>query len=96
LRDYSVAIFFEKAACYGGTALRIFYGLDRYSDNLDFSLLKVDPAFSMEPYLKGMVAELESLGVKVSVRTKIRLLLQLLIQPFLNRILYGKKWCFMT
>lgn len=62
--------FFENAAFYGGTALRIFYGLDRYSEDLDFSLLKVDSAFSMEPYLKGMVAELESLGVKVSVRAK--------------------------
>ena len=32
--------FFEKAAFYGGTALRIFYGLDRYSEDLDFSLLQ--------------------------------------------------------
>ena len=31
--------FFEKAAFYGGTALRILYGLDRYSEDLDFSLL---------------------------------------------------------
>ena len=34
--------FFEKAAFYGGTALRIFYGLDRFSEDLDFSLLKTD------------------------------------------------------
>ena len=32
--------FFEKAAFYGGTALRIFYGLNRYSEDLDFSLLR--------------------------------------------------------
>jgi predicted nucleotidyltransferase component of viral defense system len=32
--------FFEKAAFYGGTALRILYGMDRYSEDLDFSLLK--------------------------------------------------------
>lgn len=62
--------FFEKAAFYGGTALRIFYGLERYSEDLDFSLLKMDPAFSMEPYLNGMVAELDALGVKVSVKSK--------------------------
>ena len=31
--------FFEKAAFYGGTALRILYGLDRFSEDLDFSLL---------------------------------------------------------
>ncbi len=34
--------FFEKAAFYGGTALRIFYGLDRFFEDLNFSLLKVD------------------------------------------------------
>ena len=38
------AKFFEHAAFYGGTALRIFYGLDRFSEDLDFSLLK--PNFS--------------------------------------------------
>jgi len=43
--------FFEKAAFYGGTALRIFYGLDRFSEDLDFSLLEVNPSFSLEPYL---------------------------------------------
>lgn len=31
--------FFEKAAFYGGTALRILYGMDRFSEDLDFSLL---------------------------------------------------------
>ena len=31
--------FFDKAAFYGGTALRIFYGLDRFSEDLDFSLM---------------------------------------------------------
>ena len=31
--------FFEKTAFYGGSALRIFYGLPRFSEDLDFSLL---------------------------------------------------------
>jgi len=31
--------FFEKAAFYGGTALRIFHGIDRFSEDLHFSLL---------------------------------------------------------
>ena len=35
----SRAGFFQKAAFYGGTALRIFYGLDRFSEDLDFSLV---------------------------------------------------------
>ena len=30
--------FFSKASFYGGTALRIFYGLNRYSEDLDFTL----------------------------------------------------------
>ena len=34
--------FYEKAAFYGGTALRILYGLDRFSEDLDFTLLKTD------------------------------------------------------
>ena len=38
----SRAGFFEKAAFYGGTALRIFYGLDRFSEDLDFSLMTAD------------------------------------------------------
>lgn len=62
--------FFEKAAFYGGTALRIFYGLDRFSEDLDFSLLEVNPGFSLNKYLDAVLAEFESLGMKVSVREK--------------------------
>ena len=39
--------FFEKAAFYGGTALRILYGMDRYSEDLDFSLLKPAAEFDL-------------------------------------------------
>lgn len=62
--------FFEKAAFYGGTALRIFYGLDRFSEDLDFSLLETNPDFSFEPYFDGIVTEFESIGMKVSIREK--------------------------
>lgn len=62
--------FFEKAAFYGGTALRIFYGLDRYSEDLDFSLLKHDPDFSIEPYFKAILDEFKSLGLNVSINEK--------------------------
>jgi len=62
--------FFEKAAFYGETALRIFYGLDRFSEDLDFSLLEADPDFSLEPYFDAIVAEFESIGMKVSIREK--------------------------
>ncbi|MCF6213058.1 MAG: nucleotidyl transferase AbiEii/AbiGii toxin family protein [Flavobacteriaceae bacterium] len=62
--------FFEKAAFYGGTALRIFYGLDRYSEDLDFSLLKPDSNFSIEPYFKAVLNEFKSLGLTVSIKEK--------------------------
>lgn len=62
--------FFEKAAFYGGTALRIFYGLDRFSEDLDFSLLEVNPDFSLEPYFAAIVTEFEAVGMKVNIREK--------------------------
>ncbi|MDR2285375.1 MAG: nucleotidyl transferase AbiEii/AbiGii toxin family protein [Sphingobacterium sp.] len=62
--------FFERAAFYGGTALRIFYGLDRFSEDLDFSLLEADLDFSLEPYFEAIVTEFESIGMKVSIREK--------------------------
>ena len=62
--------FFEKAAFYGGTALRIFYGLERYSEDLDFSLLEVNPDFSLKPYLAGIESEFNSLGMNVRVEKK--------------------------
>lgn len=62
--------FFESTAFYGGSALRIFYGLDRYSEDLDFSLLQPDLNFSIEPYFKAILDEFESLGLKVSIKEK--------------------------
>ena len=64
--------FFEKAAFYGGTALRIFHELDRYSEDLDFSLLEVNPDFSLEPYLQGIITEFKASGMQVSVKEKIK------------------------
>lgn len=62
--------FFEKAAFYGGTALRIFYNLDRFSEDLDFSLLEPDEKFSLEPYFEAVVKEFEALGITVSIQEK--------------------------
>jgi len=70
LAGLSRAGFFEKAAFYGGTALRIFNGLDRFSEDLDFSLLQVNPVFTLDPYLPVIEAEFAALGIKVSVRDK--------------------------
>ena len=62
--------FYKKAAFYGGTALRIFHGLDRYSEDLDFSLLETGPKFSLTPYFSAITDEFEALGIRVSIREK--------------------------
>ncbi len=62
--------FFEHAAFYGGTALRVLYGLDRYSEDLDFSLLEPDPTFSLGPYGEALRRELSSFGLEVSFEAK--------------------------
>ncbi|MCE5318163.1 MAG: nucleotidyl transferase AbiEii/AbiGii toxin family protein [Parachlamydia sp.] len=61
---------FEKAAFYGGTALRILYGLDRFSEDLDFTLLQPNPEFDFKPFLDGMKRELASLGFEMEVIQK--------------------------
>ncbi|MCF0228029.1 MAG: nucleotidyl transferase AbiEii/AbiGii toxin family protein [Malacoplasma sp.] len=64
--------FFEHAAFCGGTALRIFYKLDRFSEDLDFSLTSVDKNFKLEKYFPMLIRELNSLGVKMEVQEKIK------------------------
>lgn len=62
--------FFEHAAFYGGTALRILHGLDRYSEDLDFSLLQPDKNFVLEPYGNALRRELASFGFEVDFETR--------------------------
>lgn len=62
--------FFDKAAFYGGTCLRIFYGLPRFSEDLDFSLLAPDADFSLEPYFKAVKDEFSALGLDVEISAK--------------------------
>ncbi|WP_017257758.1 nucleotidyl transferase AbiEii/AbiGii toxin family protein [Pedobacter arcticus] len=62
--------FFEKAAFYGGTALRIFHKLDRFSEDLDFSLLVPNEDFSLAKYLDAILVEFASQGMEVSVKEK--------------------------
>lgn len=66
------AKFYEKAAFYGGSALRILYGLDRFSEDLDFTLLQADDAFDLAPYNQAIADELESFGFQVRVETKVK------------------------
>ena len=57
--------FFDKAAFYGGTALRVLYGLDRYSEDLDFSLLRPTSRFELKRYSEGLERELAAFGFEV-------------------------------
>lgn len=66
----SRAGFFKKAAFYGGTALRIFYGLDRFSEDLDFSLETPDPDFDLSEYFPVLEKEVESFGLNVKIQVK--------------------------
>lgn len=62
--------FFKEAAFYGGTALRIFYGLDRFSEDLDFSLITQNPDFDLTKYFSYIENETKSLGLNFSVTEK--------------------------
>src|SRR3990172_6447473 len=57
--------FFEHAAFYGGTALRVLYGLDRYSEDLDFSLLRPSATFTLGAFGEALLREICSFGFEV-------------------------------
>ena len=66
------AKFFEHAAFYGGTALRILYRLDRFSEDMDFSLLKPNNDFELDKYNAAIAAELNAFGFHVEVIPKLK------------------------
>ncbi len=76
--------FFEHAAFYGGTALRILYGLDRFSEDLDFSLLAPEKRFHIEPYLEGLETELNAFGFDVSISIKEKKTQTAIVSAFLK------------
>ena len=62
--------FFDKAAFYGGTCLRLFHQLPRFSEDMDFSLLTTDEGFVFENYFQPIIDEFDSLGRKVEIKKK--------------------------
>lgn len=66
----SKAGFFDVAAFYGGTALRIFYGLDRFSEDLDFSLMTKNQDFDLSTYVPTLKLLVQSFGLNVEVEIK--------------------------
>jgi predicted nucleotidyltransferase component of viral defense system len=62
--------FFRHAAFYGGTALRLFYGVNRFSENLDFTLLAPSNDFQFEKYISAVTDAVESLGLEFEAKVK--------------------------
>jgi len=62
--------FFDKAAFYGGTCLRIFHGLNRFSEDMDFTLLKEDQSFNFENYFQPVIDQFALVGRTVEIRRK--------------------------
>lgn len=62
--------FFDVAAFYGGTCLRIFHGLQRFSEDMDFSLLSPDENFDFSSYFQPVIDAFTLVGRKVEIRKK--------------------------
>lgn len=59
--------FFQRVAFHGGTCLRIFHSLNRFSEDLDFALQGPDPAFSLAPYLEQIHEEMHAFGYRLEI-----------------------------
>lgn len=62
--------FFDKAAFCGGTCLRIFYGMERFSEDMDFSLLQTDETFNLENYFDPIMNEFKAFGRDVVINKR--------------------------
>ena len=62
--------FFESAAFYGGTCLRIFHGLQRFSEDMDFSLLAQDDKFDFTKYFPAIIDAFAMVGREVEIKKK--------------------------
>ena len=62
--------FFDVAAFYGGTALKIFHHLDRFSEDLDFALIEANSDFQLSSYFPYIERELKAYGLNLEVSTK--------------------------
>lgn len=76
--------FFGKAAFYGGTALRIFYGLDRFSEDLDFSLMQKEEDFSIQAYFPALEKAVGAYGLHLKIDEKMKAMDSNVQSAFLN------------
>lgn len=80
----SRAGFFKNTAFYGGTALRIFHGLNRFSEDLDFSLKKADSSFDFYKYLPILEKEVRSYGLNFNIEVKEKSVETKIVSAFLK------------
>ncbi|MFZ2653942.1 MAG: nucleotidyl transferase AbiEii/AbiGii toxin family protein [Victivallales bacterium] len=59
--------FFKHGIFQGGTCLRIFYGLNRFSEDLDFILKEPNRNFKLQPHLQALSEELRAYGYNVDI-----------------------------
>ena len=64
LKGLAKSGFFDHALFYGGTALRIFYNLDRFSEDLDFSLMRPNDTFRLARILTSFY---KSFAIMISI-----------------------------
>jgi predicted nucleotidyltransferase component of viral defense system len=76
--------FFDVAAFYGGTCLRVFHGLPRFSEDLDFSLLAPDSGFSLEPYFQALREEFLAFGFSVEITARDKSVESAVVSAFLK------------
>lgn len=62
--------FFKKAVFCGGTALRIFYGLNRFSEDLDFSLETSEENFDINEYTSSVTESLKEYSITLEIQKK--------------------------
>jgi predicted nucleotidyltransferase component of viral defense system len=93
LAGLSRSDFFNNATFYGGTALRIFYKIERFSEDLHFSLNMPDKNFSLEPYFDNIKQEFKLLNIDVTIETKMKTISSNVESAFLKN---DTVWNFLT
>ena len=70
LQSLSETGFFNHALFHGGTCLRILHGLDRFSEDLDFTLREKNLDFDLEPYLDSIVSKMKGFGLEATASAR--------------------------
>jgi predicted nucleotidyltransferase component of viral defense system len=72
LYSLSKTDFFEQGVFHGGTALRILFGISRFSEDLDFCLSRPDDKFRWIPYLESIQENLSQYGCRLEIQDRFR------------------------